>query len=44
MYSLIEAIDLDIQPETNVIDAFKTLKLLGYIEKSHENSEIISCT
>ena len=44
MYSLIEAIDLDIQPETNVIDAFKTLKLLEYIEKSHENSQIISCT
>jgi predicted dehydrogenase len=44
MYSLIEAIDLDIQPETNVIDAFKTLKLLECIEKSHENSQIIPCT
>ena len=43
MYSLIEAIDSNTQPETSVIDAFKTLKLLQCIEKSHEISQTVSC-
>jgi|TARA_B110000438_G_scaffold297525_1_gene344046 predicted dehydrogenase len=43
MYSLIEAIDTNTQPETNIVDAFKTLKLINLIEKSHETSQIISC-
>ena len=43
MYSLIEAIDTNTQPETNIVDVFKTLKLLDLIEKSHETSKIISC-
>ena len=44
IYSLINAIDNNIQPETNIIDAFKTLKLVDLIEKSHENGKIISCS
>lgn len=43
MFSLIEAIDNNTQPETNIADAFKTLRLLNLIEKSHETSSIISC-
>jgi len=43
MFSLIEAIDTNTQPETNIVDVFKTLKLLDLIEKSHETSKIISC-
>ena len=44
IYSLINAIDNNIQPETNIIDAFKILKLVDLIEKSHENVKIISCS
>ncbi len=43
MFSLIEAIDNNTQPETNIADFFKTLRLLNLIEKSHETSSIISC-
>ena len=32
-----DAINNNIEPEINIIDAFKALKLLDVIEKSHEN-------
>jgi predicted dehydrogenase len=41
IYSLMDAINNNIEPETNIIDAFKTLKLLDLIEKSHENDQVI---
>jgi len=44
MYSLIDAIDNNTQPETNITDAFKTLKLLDLIEKSHETAKIVFCS
>ena len=44
IYSLINAIDNNIQPETNIIDAFKTLKLVDLIEKSHEKGKTIPCS
>lgn len=44
MYSLIDAIDSNTQPETNITNALKTLRLLDFIEKSHESGKIVSCS
>ena len=44
MYSLMDSIDKNIQSETNINDAYKTLRLLNFIEKSHEKGRIISCS
>ena len=44
MYSLIDAIENNTQPETNINNAFKTLKLVDLIEKIHESGKIISCS
>lgn len=41
MYTLMDAIENNTQPETNINDAFETLKLINLIEKSHENQKII---
>jgi|TARA_B110000444_G_C18794987_1_gene574351 predicted dehydrogenase len=44
MYSLMDAIDNNTQPETNITDAFKTLKLLNLIEHSHESEKKVLCS
>ena len=43
MYSLINSIELNIEPETNIEDAFKTIKLLDLSIKSNESGEILKC-
>ena len=44
MFSLIEAIDTNSQPETNIFDSYKTLKLINDIVKSHETSQVVTCS
>ena len=43
MFSLIESIELDTEPETSIVDAYETMKLVDCVVKSHESGEILSC-
>ena len=43
MYSLIDSIESNKEPETNIEDALKTIKLLDLSVKSNESGEILKC-